>query len=239
MSQLRQATTTGSGHNNPSLKLTWSDFVQVVLEVTVQAYCNLRESKVAERNWEENVFTLNLIQDHLRPLAYERSIIAIMRPKVHTDAMKSGKQKTIEAKEIDLQLFGTWEREYHKRHFVWESKRVGDKRFNSSYNNLNSEYVNEAMYRFIQGDYANNLSDAGVLGYVLDGEVATIVDDINQSMGRIQKNPALPTSNNLNLAPPLHEFGDIYRSTHTRTDSTAIQLHHLFLTFDFDTSTPM
>ncbi|MCB0106956.1 MAG: hypothetical protein KDE53_13640 [Caldilineaceae bacterium] len=237
MSQLRQVTTTSSGHIDPSFKLTWADFVQVVLEVTVHAYFEMRTAVAVERGWEENTFTINLAE-YLRPLAFDRNLRVIPRPKVHTDAMKSGKQQTIEAKEIDLQLFGTWERDYDKRHFVWEAKRVGDKRLAHSYSNLNSEYVNEAIYRFIQRDYAGELDDAGILGYVLDGKVATIVDDINQSMGRIQKNPALPDSNHLCLAPPLKAFGDIYHSTHIREDSSTIQLHHLFLTFDFFDSIP-
>ena len=235
MSQLRQATPISVGQPQPSIKLTWSDFVQVVLEVTIQAYQLMRQARVAERSWEENVFTLRLGNDYIRPIAFDRNLPlrVSVRTKIHTEAMRTGKQKTIEAKEIDLQIFDTGEREYHRKHFVWEAKCVGDKHTNPAYSTLNSEYVNEAIYRFIRCEYSAGLNDAGVLGYVLAGEVATIIGDINQSMSRIHRNPALPMSNNLHSTPSIASFQHIYRSNHTRTDSTNIQLHHLFLTFDF------
>lgn len=133
---------------------------------------------------------------------------------------------------MDLVLHGNWEG-YNEIHFVWEAKLVGDKRVNSDYRRLNSEYVNEAIYRFIRGDYATGLPDGGVLGYVLAGDVENIVGDINLSMGRIRKNPPLPESNHLQSASSVGHLEDIYQSRHTREDRSSIQLHHLFLTFDF------
>lgn len=236
MSQLRQTASVSIGQLQPSIKLAWSDFVQVVLEVTIEAYRVMRQEQVTERGWEENVFTLRLGYDYIRPIAFDRNLPlrVSVRTKTHTEAMRMGKQKTNEAKEIDLQIFDIGEKEHHKKHFVWEAKRVGDKRIDSGYSGLNSKYVNEAIYRFIEQEYADGLNDAGVLGYILAGEVATIVGDINQSMGRINENPPLSVSNHLCLAQSIADFKDIYRSNHTRTDHTNIQLHHLFLTFDFD-----
>ena len=120
----------------------------------------------------------------------------------------------------------------YQKHFVWEAKLVGDRRINPEYDGLNSEYVNEAIYRFIRGEYASQVSDAGVLGYVLAGEVGNIVADINQSMGNIRKNPSLPLSNHLRLVAPINDFRDIYQSQHAREGSQVV-LHHLFLIFDF------
>ncbi len=96
-----------------------------------------------------------------------------------------------------------------------------------------SEYVNEAIYRFINREYADGLDNAGVLGYVLDGQVDNIVKDINSSMSRIRKNPPLSQSNHLRPTRAIDDFKEVYLSRHKRTDSTTIHLHHLFLTFDF------
>ena len=148
--------------------------------------------------------------------------------------MRTGEQATIEAKEMDLIMFGSWERNYDAVHFVWEAKRVGDKRVNADYSGLNSEYVNEAIYRFIRKEYAANVADAGALAYVLAGDVGNIVADINQSMGNLRKNPALDTSNHLQKAPALQQFEYVYQSTHAREeDNSPIQLHHLFLSFEY------
>jgi hypothetical protein len=219
------------------IKLTWSDFVQHVLEVTVEAYQAMREARVARREWEENVFTIQLADGYIRPLLqqYESPIRVWARTKIHTVPMYNGEQPTIQAKEVDMLLFDIGEWEYRRVNFVWEAKCVGDKRVNyDKYSPLNSEYVNEAIYRFIRREYAAEVDDAGILAYVLEGCVNNIINDINASMGRIRKNPSLPKSEHLQGAPPIGDFEDIYRSRHKRSDDTYIGLYHFILTFDFE-----
>ena len=229
MSQLRQAAVASAGDSQQFVQITWDDFVQLVISLTIQAYHRMRLECPVQRDWEENTFTYRLAADYLRPLTFPLLRLDI-RSKVHTQAMKDGTQATIEAKEMDLSLYGVWERDYLRRRFVWEAKRVGDRTIHSS---LISEYINEAIYRFIGLEYAAGLPDAGVLGYVLVGDVPGIVNEINGSMGRLRKNEPLPTSNHLEIHPPLHQFDNLYRSNHDRIDNSSIQLHHLFLTFDF------
>ena len=232
MSQLRQAAVSSTGDSQKFSPITWAEYVSVVIELTVTAYQKMyQDSCVIKRSLEENSFTLNL-EDYIRPIAFnrEQSIFVHSRKKQHTPEMKLGRQPTIAAKEMDLFLHGSWEANYDKIHFVWEAKLVGDKQ---NYSTLSSEYVNEAIYRFINMGYGANVPDGGVLGYVLSGNVPDLVMDINQSMGRLRKNNPLPASNHLQIAAPVHQFDAIYRSTHTRTDSSLIQLHHLFLTFEF------
>ena len=207
-----------------------------VLILTIEAYQAMRRAGIAKRDWEENTFTVCLGDDYLRDLAYdnEYSIYITIRDKIHTPQMKQGKQPTIEAKEMDLSLYGSWERDYIKKRFVWEAKRIGDKRVDKRYTKLYSEYVHEAIYRFINREYASGLDDAGVLGYVLAGQVSNIVTDINSTMGRVRKNKPLSRSNHLAHSAPINGFQDKYHSHHTRTDKTIINLYHLFLTFDFN-----
>ncbi len=230
MSQLRQAGLPSFG--KPPISITWSDFVQIVLNLTIQAYQIMYKAEKANHTWEENVFTERLAT-FLDPIAFEHSIRVEIRSKVHTEAMREGKQPTIEAKEMDLSMYGVWEKDYRKTRFVWEAKCVGDKRVDKKYSGLNSEYVNEAIYRFIRREYANGMGDAGILGYVLGGDVTNIVNDINSTMGKLQKNSPLSKSNHLYKVPPINNFDQVYRSRHTRIDSTEIQLYHLFLTFDY------
>lgn len=213
--------------------LSWADFIELVISLTIQAYGIMRQSCPVKQDWEENVFTVNL-EDCLRPLAFDYSISVKSRIKQHTAKMRTGEQATIEAKEIDLMLHGSWECNHHTVHFVWEAKRVGDKRVNADYGGLNSEYVNEAIYRFIHNEYAADVADAGILAYVLAGGVENIVADINQSMGNIRKNPALPASNHLLPLPSEGNSQGRYQSQHVRINNNPIRLHHLFFTFDFD-----
>lgn len=233
MSHLNRTSFPSSGKFR--LELTWQEFVRHVLELTVKAYQAMCRDYIAKPHWEEDVFTIRLGYDYIRTLIFdnESPVRVLVRTKKHTEQMRSGKEATIEAKEIDLMLFDVWERDYHEKHFVWEAKRVGDKRVNPKYRKLNPEYIHEGIYRFIRREYADGLDDAGMLGYVLAGSVTNIVGDINLSMGRIRKNPPLSESNHLQLAFPINDFEDVYLSRHERTDQTKIRLHHLFFKFDF------
>lgn len=225
-------------HQEPSneFRLPWELFVTHVLDVTVTAYQAMREAGVANREWEENVFTIQLADRHILPLLQQLDspIRVWPRAKVHTEQMYTGDQATNEAKEEDMLLYDIGEWEYQKIHFVWEAKRVGDKRANERYSSLNSEYVHEAIYRFIKREYAAAVGDAGVLAYVLAGSVSNIVTDINVCMENIRKNPPLPASNHLQRGAPINDFEDVYHSEHDRMDGSSLQLHHLFLTFDFE-----
>lgn len=233
MSFLHKASSAPISRSFSQVGLSWDEFVQLVLSLTIQAYGMMKQTCAVKQDWEENVFTVNL-EDYLRPLAYDYSIFVQTRKKQHTAQMRVGEQATIEAKEMDMIMFGSWERAYHDIHFVWEAKRVGDKRVNGDYGGLNSEYVNEAIYRFIRKEYAANVTDAGALAYVLAGDVSNIVSDINQSMGNIRKNPALDASNHLRKTSAIEQFEHVYRSTHIREkDNSPLQLHHLFLTFEY------
>jgi len=231
LSQIYEVGKPSVGKPSKRIELTWDDFVQLVLEITIQAYKSMHQEKQAQRDWEEDTFTSNL-EAHLQPIALENAVLVEPFKTVITDDMREGKQSHKKANEIDLSLFMPW-KDYDKIHFAWEAKKIGDKRIDKKYQILNSEYVNEAIYRFIRLKYAAGLSNAGILGYVLAGEPEIIVEDINQTMGRIREKAALPPSNHLRITDPIGDFRDIYKSQPTRTDSTQIELHHLLLCFDF------
>ncbi|HSH01153.1 MAG TPA: hypothetical protein VLL52_01455 [Anaerolineae bacterium] len=216
--------------------LSWDEFVKLIIELTIEAYKLWKQNDDISINREDN-FTINL-RRYINDLAYDKGypITARSHQKSYTDRMYSGEQDTKEAKEIDLMMYPKWgeQNRYDRIHFVWEAKLVGDKTIDQKYSPLNSEYVNEAIYRFIRNEYAADVADAGVLGYVLAGNVTNIVRDINQSMGRLRKNPKLDKSNHLKAKKsPVSQFDHMYQSKHKRDGRSPIELHHLFLTFDF------
>lgn len=228
MSQLQPPTSPDAEQPYKAVTFSWRDFVHVVLSLTIQAYQAMYERRKAKQSWEENVFTIHLARD-LSRIASGHGLIVHTRWKVHTPQMFAGEQATIEAKEVDLSLI-SWEQYQDEQHFVWEAKRVGDKK---AYSSLSSEYVNEGIYRFIDNEYAEGLGDAGMIGYVLSGNVVDLVDDINSSMGSLKKRPRLFAPDHLQIVNSIAQFQDVYQSRHTRIDNTTITLHHLFLTFDF------
>lgn len=220
--------------NDPSdeWRIPWETFVRMVLDVTISGYQKLRQDGVARRDWEEDTFTINLV-DHIRPYAFLLLLHVIPQAPVYTDQMKTGEVTPRKAKVIDMQLFGNW-RDYHKIHFVWECKKVTDKRVDKGDASLIGEYVTNGMFRFLDAKYAAEVPDAGMLGYVLAGDVSNIVSDINTSMCSPQRKRRLAPSDNLSPTSSIGSFTDVYLSHHKRlTNGSPIHLRHLFLTFHF------
>ncbi|MFO7541100.1 MAG: hypothetical protein R6X32_23915 [Chloroflexota bacterium] len=237
MSQLRNHAFVSRGQRDKAFRITFTreEFVQVVLELTVAAYQAMNQANIAQPDWPEDTFTINLAT-YLRTIGFDQELSIRVHTQVeqYTEAIRTGQGAPKSAKKIDLVLYEVWERDYDRVHFAWEAKLVGDKRVNPNYSGLNSAYANEAIYRFIRGDYAASLPDAGVLGYVMAGDVVNIVHDINSSMGRLRRNQPLSASNHLRLAAPIAEFEQVYRSEHQRVTGLPIKLYHLFLQFAFD-----
>lgn len=216
-------------------RISWDSFVQIVLENTLEAYQRMRRNCVAKQDWEEDKFTAVLAEDYIQPLLRERglSLLVELQNPVYTRAMKSGPVSTNTARKIDMKLYiPQWD--YVVIYFAWECKLVGDKQRKSEYAALLSKYVKEGIFRFIDGNYSSEVSDAGMLGYVLEGNVSNIVRGINESMLSDRRRRRLSSSDQLlPLAPPV-DFGDAYVSQHHRTEQTEdIRLQHLFLSFDF------
>jgi hypothetical protein len=124
LSQLSQASSPSTGKPEPIHSLSWADFVQLVLELTVKAYRAMYQDRIAQRDWEENVFSLRLAVDYLRCIAFdhESSIRVHWRGKKPTERMKRGEQATIEAKEFDLRNVSSIVRQL-KLEFSVEIKR--------------------------------------------------------------------------------------------------------------------
>lgn len=219
--------------------IKWDSFVNVCLELTIEAYQKMKTEINPSVEWEEDQFTIKLGDDYLRPIAYRHplNVRIIVRSRVHTEAMADGKITAKYAKEIDLKLLGPWEN-YHKQYFAWECKRIGDPKGGESDDTLISKYISQGIRRFIDEEYSKDLDNAGMLGYVLSGTAADIVKALNSSMSDPHSKQKLNSSHHLDLlSPPITGFNDIYISQHTRT-AKPIRLHHLFLTFNFATPTP-
>ncbi len=97
MSQLRQASSQRADKPDPFQKLTWADFVQLVLELTIKAYRAMYHDRVVQLNWEENTFTSRL-KEYLQWIAFDYNVRVNFRHKIHTPEMDKGEQPTIQAK---------------------------------------------------------------------------------------------------------------------------------------------
>jgi hypothetical protein len=206
----------------------WQTFVRSVLNTTVNAYEEMKQHGAALPTWEEDSFTVDLVE-HMRNIAYASHLRVTYQFAVNTNAIKSGNVSPKKASRIDIQLYGTWERDYDNVYFAWECKRIGSASSLEG-RKLISEYVTNGILRFIKKHYSKGLGTAGMLGYVLDGAISDIADSINKSMVSQRRRSPLTANDHLT---PIITPKDSFISRHLRDNESPIELYHLFLTFSW------
>jgi hypothetical protein len=85
-------------------------------------------------------------------------------------------------------------------------------------------YINTGVKNYTNGRYGSQSSESSIVGYVLSGNIPTIVDELKIEIGK-----GSPISNlTRTMAVPEPQ----YKSCHTRSfDGETITLHHLFFNF--------
>lgn len=224
----------------------WPSFVQKVLELTVKAYYVFRDQRVALQTWEEDTFTANIAWN-LMQLTRGLELTWHISPQAFllTSEILSGKQRSIEAKKIDIQINNDkWD--YTKIYFAWEAKLIVLKHREDKHKGLLLQYIVAGIFRFIDANYSGAVPEAGMIGYILYDEPMGIVEHLNETMLTKHKTPksqvpkrALTAAQSLRPDRMIGKLEAVYLSEHPRpTIGTPIKLHHLFLQFDFPPPTP-
>ena len=136
----------------------------------------------------------------------------------HPNGMKFSKGK------IDIAILLDWERE---RYLAYECKRL-NVRHGGTRSSLATRYVKDGMMRFLTEQYAEGLPVGGMLGYVLDGDLAFALTQVSAAIAAHESPLSLIAGPNSGIAVMgIERFStDHYRATKAR-----IQLRHVLLPF--------
>ncbi|MRT92487.1 hypothetical protein [Ancylomarina sp. 16SWW S1-10-2] len=88
-----------------------------------------------------------------------------------------------------------------------------------------SQYINEGLYRFINKDYAENESYAGMIGFVVAGDINSICSSLKE---KCQKESY--TDNDF-VRSKTDKVNTSFVSSHNRVGRNAINIYHLFFEF--------
>ena len=93
---------------------------------------------------------------------------------------------------------------------------------------LATPYVKEGVYRYINQQYSRTLPMAGMLGYVMDGEVQYALDKVHAAIKKHTDGETLKFGMN-----NVHKIGtsDRFRTLHVRSDNSTVEINHTFLSF--------
>lgn len=109
-------------------------------------------------------------------------------------------------------------------HAVIECKRLNPR---ESGRTLRGEYVRSGIDRFIAGTYGPGHDLDFMVGYLLEGDSAAAISDLNAYLGNVGR-----PSCSLSLGREYSSIGSVAQSDHIRTtDSSTFRLLHSFLAF--------
>ena len=92
-----------------------------------------------------------------------------------------------------------------------------------------SEYVLYGMMRFITGQYSKAVHHGGMLGYVLDGDVSTAMNNVAANIQQKKAELCVVAPGGLQFSSILKDDTRVRETQHQRTfQSITFRIHHLF-----------
>jgi len=127
---------------------------------------------------------------------------------------------------IDLRLTQGYRSDVY---FAFECKRLNIINKQGGTNSLARQYVVEGMMRFVgeNPQYARNLKQGGMIGYVMNGKVSNAIRSVNRQIKAYQNELSMELSNGLSASSKSTK-NLIKESTHHLPD-TVFTIHHIFL----------
>ena len=113
-------------------------------------------------------------------------------------------------------------------YFCLECKRLNVTKAGSTRSHAN-EYVVHGMMRFISGQYASQVQQGGMLGYVLDGDVAVAIERVSVAIGRRWEELGMRTPGPMLQSSVLTVVATARETQHSRdVTGQPFVIHHLF-----------
>lgn len=103
--------------------------------------------------------------------------------------------------------------------FIVECKRL---------KTASSQYIDEGLYRFINNDYSRNETYAGMMGFVIDGDIKSICSSLETKC----KGESYCENDFVNAKTNITE--NSFVTSHYRKEIDAINIYHLFLEFNIN-----
>jgi hypothetical protein len=114
-------------------------------------------------------------------------------------------------------------------YFCLEAKRL-NARVSGVQKSLADEYVKEGMQRFVDGKYSRAVRHGGMLGYVLDGQIARAMKNVEANVRARAAELGMEPPGGL-LPSSIRQGDKAAKETHhlRAHDSATFRIHHLFV----------
>ena len=113
-----------------------------------------------------------------------------------------------------------------------ECKRLGVTFPGGSFANLATEYVEEGMDRYFNGQYATGLNKGGMLGYVMDGKIAEAQKHVKDAIDSHRTQLKMGARKSLGASSLFPGNSKVKETQHRFGPDGTFLIHHIFLAAD-------
>jgi hypothetical protein len=125
---------------------------------------------------------------------------------------------------LDLRFIHGYRR---KVYFSIECKRLSV-HFPSGFDTLASEYVTDGMYRYFNGQYAQELDKGGMLGYVMDGNIDEAIQSVKAAIENRRQHLHMESDDTLRPCSFLSSK-QVKETFHNYGPTNQFVIYHIFL----------
>ncbi|MCU0285078.1 MAG: hypothetical protein MUF15_01645 [Acidobacteria bacterium] len=178
----------------------------------------------------ENYLKYQFVKDYVRKYKQLFPTIAHLNFLYETGEYDPGKEKEAfnDIAVYSIHVGRTWklsgsfdDEDYY---FSFECKRLNDA-------GKNQLYIDQGIKRYVENTYAGAMPFAGMIGFIEQGDIVRIKDDINLRLSKLNKSGQLMTIEFLRFFKVEENFQFSFSSKHERVCNSPIALHHLFLDY--------
>ena len=116
-------------------------------------------------------------------------------------------------------------------YFSIECKRLRWEFPNGRFDSLARKYVTDGMYRYFNGQYAQDLDKGGMLGYVMDGNTALAVNDVKAAIEKRRSHLHMEEHETLKASACI-KSGQVQETHHKYGPTDRFTIYHIFLPMD-------
>jgi hypothetical protein len=201
----------------------WDDFVAqklipLFLDHVVSTWEDM--AKPAPDDWEDEI-SVKLYSAMVKSKDRQKHAFLIRYQDVEVDtdlARETGRK--------DIVVFPSFDEDVY---FCLEAKRL-NATVSGVVRTLADEYAKDGMQRFVDGKYGRGVRHGGMLGYVLDGEIARAIESVQQNIQRQHVALRMNPPGQLLASSVRPADGNARETRHHRAHETVtFCIHHLFV----------
>jgi len=195
--------------------------------VLVEGFKKMKKDNRYSLSWEEPRFSAVLVR-YMREIRSEQKIPLKIDPEgvLYNQEILDGTVDPATAPRIDIRISGGWFIE--DQYYGVEAKiLVENHRGTRNHTQLNKEYIEKGIQRFIDGKYSSGMDNGCMAGYIIEGQCMKIISKINDRL--TESNRKQEIIQNIGSIDSC-QYG---KSIHTRIiDHKKFRLCHIFLDFN-------